>query len=174
MHVGSLDASVDVGFVRFSFNNNLKGFTIGSIGRENVLSLAGVYKVGDYDVAVGVFGRDGNPFKTAYELEDPTDADSEIIETYSGIAIPEGTSWGVSLSSGFDMSRFEIDVEMLLDPNNVTHQANLGVGTGGKLWNNLDWIAKSDIAAQSHKSDTDDKTTLSFETSTIIGITYNF
>ena len=172
MYVGSLDISADIGFIRISSNNNLKGFTLGSIGRENVLSLSGVYEVGDYEVSIGVFGRNGNPFKTSYELSDPIDPLSEVIETYAGISMPEGSGWGVSLSSGFNASVFEIDGEVLLDPNDVRHQGNIGIGTGGDLLGNLGWIAKADIIAQSIKED--ETRTLKFETSTIFGIDYRF
>jgi len=172
MHVGSLDVSATFSFVRLSSNNSLKGFTLGSIGRENVMTLSGVYEVGDYEISLGVFGRNGNPFKTAYELSDPTDPLSEIVETYHGISMPEGSSWGVSLASGMDIANFEVDGEVLLDPNDVRHQGNIGIGTGGELLGNFGWSAKANIVAQSIK---DDKSrVLSIETSTIIGVDYNF
>ena len=175
IYVGNLDLSATfIKYVKVSSNNNLKGYELDSLGRENVLSLSAVVPfLENYEVSIGVFGRNGNPFSPAYELSDASNPLSEIIEKNAGITMSEGSNWGVSVEAGFDVSMFEVDIQLLLDPENVRHQGILNIGTGGKLFNNFGWNANLDIISQSIDEE-DSESVLEFETSTIIGVNYRF
>lgn len=175
VYVGNVDVDMTYGFIRLSSNNNLKGYELSTLGRENVLSLSAVLPVlEDYEISVGVFGRNGNPF-AVHPLYDRlvtdgyTDEDLVLLGVdNAGIQMPEGSMWGVSVTGGFDVAMFEIDVQLLVDPKNVLHQGNLNIGTGGELFGNFDWIAKTDIILQSYDE------IIQWQNSSIIGVEYNF
>ena len=48
--------------IRLFSNNKLKGYTVDTLGRTNDVGAALVIPTGDLEIAVGVFGRNGNPF----------------------------------------------------------------------------------------------------------------
>lgn len=157
LYVGNVDVSgqfnVKGAGIKLSSLNQLQGPALAEIGRQNTLDLAVVVPIKDVDLAIGVFGASGNPFAPKYELSDPLDPLSEVIESEAGITIPEGNRWGISAAAGLDVAMFEIDGRALLDPSDVTHQFRFGIGTGGDLWGGLGWSAKANIAAQSHKTE---------------------
>jgi len=172
VYVGNADLSVQFNIsaigVKLSSLNNLQGPSIGGLGRQNTLDAALVVPLGDLDFAIGIFGQNGNPFAPQYELSDVLDPVSEVIESESGITIPEGNRWGVSAAVGLDVSVFEVDVKALLDPNNITHQGRVGIGTGGDLWEDFGWTAKVNIALQSHEN------VVEIQSDVIVGLDYNF
>ena len=172
LFVGNADLSAQFNIaqigVKLSSLNKLQGASLGGIGRENTLDASLVVPIRNLDFAVGVFGANGNPFAPQYELSDAKDPHSEVVESESGITIPKGNRWGISIGCGFDISIFEADVRALLDPSNVTHQGRVGIGTGGDLWGAYDWIAKADITVQSHDG------VFEVQPDTFLGITYMF
>lgn len=173
LYVGNVDVSATFKRIRIASDNKLQGATLAGIGRQNVMTGSVVFPfLGKYEVSVGVFGQNGNPFDEIYELADPSDPTSVELKD-AGIAIPEGNLWGISVTGAYDVKNFEIDGKALLDPNNTTHQGKIGIGTGGELWGGLGWSAKVNIAVQSYK-ETDDVRILEFQTDTIIGVDYPF
>ena len=48
--------------IRLFSNNKLKGDTVDTLGRTNDVGVALVIPTGNLAIAVGVFGRNGNPF----------------------------------------------------------------------------------------------------------------
>ncbi|MDE0398892.1 MAG: hypothetical protein OXL96_13940 [Candidatus Poribacteria bacterium] len=172
LYFGNVDASAQFNIsaigVRLSSLNQLQGPSLGGLGRQNTLDAALVVPAGDLEFAVGIFGQNGNPFAPQYELSDASEPLSEVIETEAGITIPEGNRWGVSVASGLDVSIFEVDLKALLDPSNVTHQARIGIGTGGDLWEGVGWSAKATLALQSHEQ------VVEVQSTTIVGVAYQF
>lgn len=172
LYLGNVDLSATWKRLRIASDNKLQGATLAGIGRQNTMTGSLVFPfLEKYEITVGVFGQNGNPFDPVYELADSSDPDSAELKD-AGIPIPEGNLWGISVTGAFDVKQFEIDGKALIDPNNITHQLKVGVGTGGDLFGGLGWSAKANIAAQSHK--TDDEGVVAFQTDTIIGIDYKF
>ena len=56
----------------------------------------------EIDVAVGVFGRNGNPFAPVYELENPSDPTSVVLKD-AGITIQGGSTMLASLETELDV-----------------------------------------------------------------------
>lgn len=173
LYLGNVDVSVTFKRLRVASDNKLQGATFAGIGRQNTMTGSIVFPFLDtYEISIGIFGQNGNPFDEVYELADPSDPNSAELKN-TGIAIPEGNLWGISVAGAFDAKQFEIDCKALLDPNNVTHQLKMGIGTGGDLFGGLGWSAKANIAAQSHKTD-DTERIIAFQTDTIVGVDYKF
>ena len=173
LYVGNVDVSATFKRIRIASDNKLQGATLAGIGRQNVMTGSVVFPfLGKYEVSVGVFGQNGNPFDEIYELTDPSNPNSAELKD-AGIAIPEGNLWGISVTGAYDVKNFEIEGKALLDPNNTTHQGKIGIGTGGELWGGLGWSAQVKIAVQSHQA-TDAARILEFQTDTIIGVDYPF
>lgn len=176
LYVGNVDVSAQFNVksigIKLSSLNQLQGPTLAGLGRQNTLDLAFVMPISDVDIAIGVFGQNGNPFAPQYELSDPLDPLSEVIESEAGITIPEGNRWGISAAVGWNVSIFEIDGKALLDPNNITHQGRIGIGTGGDLSfvDGLGWSAKVNLALQSHK--VEDVAVVEIQNDMIVSIDY--
>ena len=179
VYLGNIDAAITFDFtfdimsigLRLASDNTLKGYSIENLGRDNVITGSIVVPILEkYEVSVGVFGRDGNPFVSVFELEDESNPDSLIVEKDAGISMPDDSRIGVSITVGFDVSRFEVDFKALLDPLSKVknHQISVGIGTGGELFGSLGWIIKSDIVGQIIGGNGE------FGISTIAGIDYNF
>ena len=153
---GNLDLALTFGMFRLESNNLLKGYEIDSIGRKNNLGLSGVVNLGDFEVSVGIFGVNGNPFDTVYELENPTDPNS-VVEKDAGISIKEGSTLNAALKTEFSRTILNRDFEIALrglfevagDPEtDKAHQLEANISTGGTLINSLNWTAQARISAQ--------------------------
>lgn len=172
LYLGDLDLSVTLGVLRISSDNKLQGDTLAGMGRENIFTGSIVVPFwSNYEVSFGVFGANGNPFTPVYELSNPSDPNSAELKD-AGIPIPKGNRWGASLTGGTNFRNFEINGRLLLDPSNVTHQGEIGLGTGGEFWGGVGWSARVTFNAQSHR--TDDETVVSFQNATIFGVDLPF
>ena len=175
LYLGNIDAAITFDFMNVGFrlasDNIIKGYHLKDLGRDNVLTASLVVPINDeYEVSIGIFGRNGNPFATVFELEDESNPNSLIVEKDAGISMPDKSLIGVSVSAGFDVSRFEVDFKALLDPLSEVknHQVSVDIGTGGNLVGGFAWKIKSNIVGQIVGGNGQ------FESSTIAGIDYNF
>lgn len=159
---GKVDTSLTVGFIKFSLNNTLKGYELDTLGRQNDLGASFVLPIGDaVEVAVGVFGRNGNPFQPRNALNTLTDVGFtetdfeglglENITLAEGISIKEGSALLGSLETEFEVNRFEIELQGLLElfgEGVKVHQVKSNISTDGALMDNLHWQAVVNIYAQ--------------------------
>lgn len=168
IYLGNLDLSATWKRLRVASDNKLQGDTLSGLGRQNTMTGSLVFPfLEKYEITVGVFGQNGNPFTPVYELADPSDPTSAELKD-AGIQIPEGNLWGISVTGAFDVKGFEIDGKALLDPSNVTHQFRVGIGTGGEILGNFGWSAKANLAVQSHAN------VVEFQRDTILSVDYQF
>ena len=136
-YAGNIDASVTLfDYLRISSKNTLSGYSLNGLGRTNDLEGAFVFGLTDeVDVAVGISGRNGNPFARVYELEDPSDPNSAVLKD-AGITVPEGSTLLASLEVELDVGRFKIEGQGLLEilgTDDKIQQARFNVATDGSL-----------------------------------------
>ena len=170
-YIGNLDLSFTLfDYLRIESNNLLKGYELDTIGRKNNIGASFVFPIDDIEVAVGIFGVNGNPFEPVYELSDPTDPDSATIKD-SGITIKEGSTLNAALSTELDLSRFEIGLRGLLEltgEGEKVHQFDVDIGTSGNWTDSINWTLQTRISAQLFGD------VLEYETRILSGIEYPF
>lgn len=168
---GNIDASitfnldaigVDAIDVRLSSDNQLKGYTLDTLGRQNNLHADFVVPVGNLEFSVGVFGRNGSPFAKPSALNTLLPlgyVEDELVAlgldtlypTDRGLTLPDGSAAGASVKGEFDISRFEMELKALLQlfgEGVKVHQSTLEITTGGKLTGSLGWRIQSVLATQ--------------------------
>ena len=141
-------------YLRVSSKNTLKGYSLTGLGRTNDLGAAFVFGLtDDIDVAVGVFGRNGNPFKAVYELADPTDPDSVTLKD-AGITIQGGSTALASLEAELDVGRFEVELQGLLEllgKDDKVQQVHANISTDGALFNTgITWNIAANVRLQKY------------------------
>lgn len=147
--------------VRLYSNNALKGYTLNTLGRSNDVGAALVVPIQDDEVAVGIFGRNGNPFAPRSALGTLTDAgfaEEQFdglgladITLAEGISIKEGSSLNASLETELHISRFEVELKGLLElagEGERVHQLLANISTDGNLFGHVSWQVSGDLAAQ--------------------------
>lgn len=180
----------NIGF-RVASDNDLKGYSLDTLGRQNNLGLDFVVPLGGsgVELSVGVFGRNGNPFEKPSALNTLLDegfvedeiAPLGLADVYPkdrGIVLPDGSAAGMAIKGEFDVSRFEVGLKALLEllgEGDKVHQLRLDIGTGGALGNTgLEWQINANIAAQSSAAEDSDGRVIQYETSWMSGINYPF
>ena len=154
-YAGNVNAAVTfLDYFRISSKNTLSGFSLDGLGRTNDLGASFVYGLTDeIDVAIGVFGRNGNPFEPVYELSNPTDPESVVLKD-AGITIKGGSSVLASLETELDVGRFEVELQGLLEVigeanTEKVQQVNANISTDGTVLNTgVTWNASMNIRAQ--------------------------
>ena len=154
-YAGNVNAAVTLfDYFRISSKNTLSGFSLDDLGRTNDLGASFVYGLTDeIDVAVGIFGRNGNPFAPVYELSDPTDPESVVLKD-AGITIKGGSSVLASLETELDVGRFEVELQGLLEVlgeanTDKVQQVNANISTDGTLLDTgIMWNVSVNIRAQ--------------------------
>ena len=167
--------------VRLYSNNTLKGYTLDGLGRTNDIGAALVVPTGNLEIAIGIFGRSGNPFapRTAegvltdagFSEEALSGLDLAGLTLSEGISIKEGSSVNASLETAFDVNRFEVEVKGLLEllgEGQKTHQLLTNIATDGDLIGGLNWQASVDVAAQLFGDE------IQYETAWFLGLGYKF
>ena len=171
VYLGNLDlAFTFFNNFRLESNNLLKGYEIDTIGRKNNLGLSFVFPIKDLEVSVGVFGVNGNPFDTIYELADPTDPESAEIKN-SGLRIKEGSTLNAALKTEFDVSRFEVSLRGLLEvagEGEKVHQLDADINTSGSITDSINWTLQTRVSAQLYGD------VIEYETRIISGVEYPF
>ncbi len=152
-YTGNVDAAVTLfDYLRVSSKNTLKGFSLDELGRTNDLGAAFVVPVSDeVDVAIGIFGRNGNPFAPVYELENPSDPNSVVLKD-AGITIKGGSTMLASLETELDVGRFEVELQGLLEllgTDDKIQQVRANISTDGAFFNTgITWNIAADVRLQ--------------------------
>lgn len=152
-YAGNIDAAVTLwDYFRISSKNTLKGFSLDELGRTNDLGASFIVPVSDeVDVAIGIFGRNGNPFAPVYELENPSDPTSAVLKD-AGITIKGGSTMLASLETELDVGRFEIELQGLLEllgEDDKIQQVRANISTDGQLLNTgITWNVAADVRLQ--------------------------
>ena len=150
--------------IRLFSNNKLKGYTVDTLGRTNDVGAALVIPTGDLEIAVGVFGRNGNPFGKPNAKDDlvPLGYDEDTLLSLGldtlhpapkGLTIEGGNSINASIETEFDVNRFEVELRGLLEiagEGEKTHQLLTNIATDGNLAIGLNWQAAVNIALQKY------------------------
>ena len=168
--------------VRLYSHNTFKGHTLSDIGRVNDMGVALAVPTGDMEVAIGIFGRNGNPFAI------PTAKDILVGEGFDGDTLPEelatlesgqkglsikdGSSVNAAISAEFDVRRFEVETKALLEiagEGERVHQLLTTLATDGQFPRlGLDWKIVLDIDAQWFDG------TIEYETAWLTTLGYRF
>lgn len=153
-YAGNVNAAVTLfDYLRVSSKNTLRGFALDDLGRTNDLGASFIVPVGDVDVAVGLFGRNGNPFAPIYELEDPSDPTSAVLKD-AGITIKGGSTMLASLEAELDVGRFEVEVQGLLEvlgAGDKIQQVHANISTDGALFDTgITWNVAANIRLQKY------------------------
>ncbi len=152
-YAGNVDAAVTLfDYFRVSSKNTLKGYELATLGRQNDLGASFVIPIGEtVDVAVGIFGRNGNPFTPVYELENPSDPNSAVLKD-EGITIQEGSTLLASLEAELDVGRFEIEGQGLLEllgEGDKVQQVRVNISTDGAFFDTgLTWNIAANVRLQ--------------------------
>ena len=151
-YAGNVDAAfILFDYFRISSKNTLKGYTLDELGRTNDLGASFVYPIGGVDVAVGIFGRNGNPFAPVYELSDPSNPESAVLKD-AGITIQEGSTMLASLEAELDIGRFEVEGQGLLEllgTDDKLQQVRLNISTDGAFFDTgITWNVAADVRLQ--------------------------
>ena len=163
-YTGNVDVAVTLfDYFRVSSKNTLKGYSLEGLGRVNDLGAAFVLPVGDIDVAVGVFGRNGNPFAPRNALGTLTDAgfaETDFdglgladITLSEGISIKGGSSMLASLEAEVDVGRFEVELQGLLEllgEDEKVQQVHANISTDGDLGNGFTWNVAANVRLQKY------------------------
>ena len=144
--------SLEVGYKAFvAFQNgNIKGYTLDGLGNELDIGLKTQVKVGQFDVAVGVFGRNASAFapRTAYSIlvdengfaEDglPDGLDA-ISPPPSGLKIHAGSNLNLLLKTELEVDRWDVGVSVLpqLTGEIKAHQALVTAQTDVDITENI-------------------------------------
>ena len=168
---GNVDTAItfDVSAVgiRLFSNNKLKGYTLDGLGRTNDVGAALVIPTGDLEIAVGIFGRNGNPFGKPNAKDDlvPLGYDEDTLLSLGlntvhpapkGLTIEGGNSLNASIETEFDTGRFEVELKGLLEiagEGEKVHQLLTNIATDGDLAIGLNWQAAVNIALQKYGAD---------------------
>lgn len=154
----------NIGF-RVASDNDLKGYSLDTLGRQNNLGLDFVVPIGGsgVELSVGVFGRNGNPFEKPSALNTLLDEGfvedeiaplglAEIYPKDRGIVLPDGSAAGMAIKGEFDVSGFKIGLKTLLEllgEGEKVHQFRLDIGTGGTFDSTgVEWEIYSTLTAQ--------------------------
>ena len=154
-YTGNVDAAVTLfDYLRVSSKNTLKGFSLDELGRTNDLGAAFVVPVSDeVDVAIGIFGRNGNPFAPVYELENPSDPNSVVLKD-AGITIKGGSTMLASLETELDVGRFEVELQGLLEllgTDDKIQQVRANISTDGVFGDSgITWNAAVNLRLQKY------------------------
>ena len=167
--------------LRFYSNNTLKGYQLDTLGRSNDLGIAGVVKIANLDIAIGVFGRNGNPFaprtalgtltSTGFSESDFEGLGLENIQLAEGIDIKDGSSLNAAIETELEWNRFEIELKALLEmlgEGEKVHQVKANISTDGTLIGEFTWQVSADVVTQLYGD------TVQYETSWFAGIGYAF
>ena len=190
VYKGTTDLSISFGVIRFSSHNTFKGYDFSGIGRKNDLGVSLVKTFGDIEVAVGVSGRNGNPFAPQTALGALTAAGFgeeefeglglENIKLSEGLSIKDGSSLLGSLETELDFNvanrDFELGIQALLEmagEGERVHQVKANLGTNGELFGEFDWQAALTLEAQLY-GDGDAGNIIEYETTWFIGLGYAF
>ena len=185
---GNLNLAITFDFyrvgVRLASDNDLKGYSLDTLGRQNNMGIDLVVPigVGDVEFSVGIFGRNGNPFENPSALntllgegfnEDELTVLGlgDVYPEDRGIVLPDGSALGAAIKGEFDVSRFEVGLKALIElfgEGEKAHQLRLDIGTNGDLAAGLEWRINANLAAQSSGG------VIQYETSWITGIIYSF
>ena len=163
-YTGNVDVAVTLfDYLRVSSKNTLKGYSLEGLGRVNDLGAAFVLPVGDIDVAVGVFGRNGNPFQPRNALGTLTDAgftEADFdglgladITLSEGISIKGGSSVLASLEAEVDVGRFEVELQGLLEllgTDEKVQQLHANISTDGALGDGFTWNVAANVRLQKY------------------------
>ena len=166
-YTGNLDAWIQFGVLKLTSHNIIKGYALDTLGRENHLNLSGVIPFGDaVEVRVGASGRNGNPFEprnalgtlvdTGFTESDFEGLGLDQITLAEGISLPDGSALLASLEAQFEISRFKVDAQGLLEllgTGRRTHQIKSSVSTDGELFGGLDWQAVVNFYAQFYQNE---------------------
>lgn len=165
---GNIDTSItfDVSAVgiRLFSNNKLKGYTLDGLGRTNDVGAALVIPTGDLEIAIGVFGRNGNPFGKPNAKDDlvPLGYDEDTLLSLGldtvhpapkGLTIESGNSLNVSAETELDVSRFEVELKGLFEvagEGQKVHQLLANISTEGDLVGGLNWLAAVNVGFQKY------------------------
>ena len=161
---GNVDVAVTLfDYFRVSSKNTLKGYSLDGLGRVNDLGAAFVLPIGDIDVAVGVFGRNGNPFEPRNALGTLTDAgfaetdfdglELADITLAEGISIKGGSSVLGSLETELDVGRFEVELQGLLEllgEGDKVQQVHANISTDGALGGGFMWNVAANVRLQKY------------------------
>ena len=168
VYKGNVDTAItfDVSAVgiRLFSNNKLKGYTVDTLGRTNDVGAALVIPTGDLEFAVGIFGRNGNPFGAPNAKDDlvPLGYDEDTLLSLGldalhpapkGLTIEGGNSINASIETEFDVNRFEVELRGLLElagEGEKTHQLLTNIATDGNLPIGLSWQASVNVAFQKY------------------------
>ena len=168
---GNVDTAItfdvsSVGIRLFS-NNKLKGYTLGGLGRTNDVGAALVIPTVDLEIAIGVFGRNGNPFGKPNAKDDllPLGYDEDTLLSLGldtlqpapkGLTIEGGNSLNVSAETELEARNFEVEFKGLFEvagEGEKVHQLLTNIATDGDLAIGLNWQAAVNIALQKYGAD---------------------
>ena len=162
-YTGNLNASVLLlDYIKISSKNRLKGDALYTLGRENDLGGAFVFPIAGIDVAVGVFGRNGNPFQprdafgvltgVGFAEADLQGLGLENLTLSEGIAIKEGSTMLTSFAAELDVGRFEVELQGLLEilgKDDKVQQFHGNISTDGVLGDSgFTWNVAANVRMQ--------------------------
>lgn len=156
--------SLEVGYKAFLVfqNGNIKGYSLDGLGNELDIGVKTQVKVGQLDVAIGVFGRNASEFapRTAYSVlvdENGFDADGlpegldGISPPPSGLKIHAGSNLNLLLKTEWEVDRWDVSASLLpqLTGEVKAHQALVTAKTDIEVTENIDLNLGGEVAFQS-------------------------
>ena len=168
--------------IRLFSNNKLKGYTVDTLGRTNDVGAALVIPTGNLEIAVGVFGRNGNPFGKPNAKDDllPLGYNEDTLLSLGldtlhpapkGLTIEGGNSINVSAETELEAGHFEIELQGLFEvagEGQKVHQLRTNLATDGDLPIGLNWQASVDFVLQKYGN------TFEYESAWFVGVGKQF
>ena len=171
--------------IKFDSRNTFKGYSLGGMGRKNVLGTSLVLPMGDVEFSFGIFGQNGNPFAPQNALtaltaagfteEDFEGLGLENITLSEGISVKDGSALLGGLETAFDFDiagrDFKLAIQTLLEiagEGERVHQIRSNLGTHGEFLGAFDWQAALTLEAQLYGK------VVEYETTWFVGLGYAF
>ena len=114
--------------------NDLTGYDLklSDMNRESDLGISGIIPIGDVDLIVSVFQRNGNVASTVQKFDTDT---GELVSTTPGLTPLDGVHTNIAGAVSFDVRDFEIKAKGLTNfKENPTPQWLIDASTTGEQW----------------------------------------
>lgn len=153
-YVGKLDIAYRIPVWKLEFeayqHNDFKGYSLMTLNRTNDLGVSTILPIGNFDVAVSVFGRDSNPQAPKNKYDENT---GELLTTTPGLTILDQSTVHLALGIEFDVQQFEIELKGLTNLHaTIIPQWLLAVGTGGDI-GPINWVFNIEYVGQRYDGD---------------------
>ena len=126
-------------------HNDFKGYSLTTLNRTNDIGIAGIVPIGNFDIAVSVFGRDQNPQSPENKYDENT---GELLASTPGLTILDQSTANLALGTSFDIRMFEVEAKGLCNLNGtIVPQWLIATGTGGDI-GPVNWMLNIEYVGQ--------------------------